>query len=303
MNRRILNLVISLAIIWTFAGELAPWFAPADILNHSRPYLVTAMIAVILWALVVAHLRAIVVASVVIMINATSILTPASASATLASAGNLKVLSFNVWSKNKSLPAVAEFILREDPDIVLLQETPPRHQDVLFPLLKSRFPHIFACACRNQVMLSKKPWREIEAQDATSNQPALIRATFDGASGRSYLIIGLHPAYPLTPNVQARHYEWLRNNLPSFTARQTTLVVGDFNLSPWSYQLQALMKAADLKRHGTWQQSWPAHFGIPIQAFLIDNVLSTPDVRTVTFATGPGLGSDHLPIVATVAVP
>lgn len=303
MHRLLLNLIIILGIVGTLGGSLAQWFTPADFFNHFRPYLIVAMVVVVLWALSIPHRRAVSVASVVLAINVVLILPPASATATPASVGNFKVLSLNVWSKNNSLSAVADFILREDPDIVLLQETPPRHRDVLLPLLKSQFPNVFECACRNQVMMSKKPWRTIEAQDATADQPALIRAGFDSVSGKPYTVIGLHPAYPLTPKVQARHYDWLQANLPSFTVGGTTLVVGDFNLSPWSYQLQGLMNVANLKRHGTWQQSWPAHFGFPIQAFLIDNVLSTPDVSAVSVRTGPHLGSDHLPIVATVAIP
>jgi endonuclease/exonuclease/phosphatase (EEP) superfamily protein YafD len=76
-------------------------------------------------------------------------------------------------------------------------------------------------------------------------------------------------------------------------------------MTPWSYRMQRLLAAASLRRHATFLRSWPAgwHAGLPSPALLIDHVLTTPDIRTVSIETGPYLGSDHLPIVARLRLP
>ena len=82
-------------------------------------------------------------------------------------------------------------------------------------------------------------------------------------------------------------------------------MAGDFNMTPWSYRLQRLLAAAGLRRHATFLRSWPTdgQYRLPWPAFLIDHVLTTPDVRSVSIRIGPNLGSDHLPVIAQLRLP
>lgn len=91
-------------------------------------------------------------------------------------------------------------------------------------------------------------------------------------------------------------------------SRATTgpaILAGDFNMTPRSYRLQRLLAVAGLRRRAAFLRSWPAggHGGLPLPAFLIDHVLTTPDIRTVSIETGPNLGSDHLPVIARLRLP
>jgi endonuclease/exonuclease/phosphatase (EEP) superfamily protein YafD len=78
-------------------------------------------------------------------------------------------------------------------------------------------------------------------------------------------------------------------------------------MTPWSYRLQRLLASAGLRRHATFLRSWPTHLypqlRLPAPAFLIDHVLSTPDIRSVSIRTGPVVGSDHLPVIAQLRLP
>ena len=131
-------------------------------------------------------------------------------------------------------------------------------------------------------------------------QPGLIVARFTVFGDKAVRVVVLHPAFPLKPFEQARNYRWLTSWLGS--QREALVVVGDFNLTPWAWKMWRLQTLTGLVRHGTWQRSWLGY--LPIQTFLIDNVLTHfPDIRSVSFETGPSLGSDHLPIVATLALP
>jgi endonuclease/exonuclease/phosphatase family metal-dependent hydrolase len=66
-----------------------------------------------------------------------------------------------------------------------------------------------------------------------------------------------------------------------------------------------LLAATGLRRHATFLRSWPTQgqYRLPAPAFLIDHVLTTPEIKTIAIGTGPFVGSDHLPIVATLRLP
>ena len=95
----------------------------------------------------------------------------------------------------------------------------------------------------------------------------------------------------------------LYREIPKLSA-ETLILASDFNSAPWGGRFRHFMQVTGLHRHGTWGRSWPAHLGIAgPQIVLIDNVVTTRDVRAISFATGPALGSDHLPVVARQALP
>jgi endonuclease/exonuclease/phosphatase (EEP) superfamily protein YafD len=125
----------------------------------------------------------------------------------------------------------------------------------------------------------------------------LVWARFE-RSGQVIEVIGTHIAYPFQSDAQARQVDWLIEHIGS--RRHPLIVAGDFNLSPFSWKLNKLLFATGLRRHLLWAFSWPAHRWWPFT--LLDNVLSTPDVTTVAIRTGPRLGSDHLAVIADLAL-
>ncbi len=82
-----------------------------------------------------------------------------------------------------------------------------------------------------------------------------------------------------------------------------TVVVGDFEASPWSYAFRNLESEADLtnslRGYGI-QATWPADrwafFRIPM-----DHLLHSSELTTVDRYLGPSLGVDHRPIVVRLA--
>ena len=118
-------------------------------------------------------------------------------------------------------------------------------------------------------------------------------------------VVGVHLHLPYRAEVQTRQIDWLIAARPAFS--EPTIVAGDFNMTPWSYRLQRLLASAGLRRHATFLRSWPTdrypQFRLPAPAFLIDHVLSTPDIKSVSIRMGPNLGSDHLPVIARVRLP
>ena len=114
---------------------------------------------------------------------------------------------------------------------------------------------------------------------------------------------GIHLSWPFTPDTQKRHID----RLIAMRATISTPVIfaGDFNLTPWSYQLQRWLWASALRRHGGFLATWPTdgQFRLPMPLFQIDHVVTTPDIKTISMETGPRLGSDHLPVITRLELP
>ena len=76
-----------------------------------------------------------------------------------------------------------------------------------------------------------------------------------------------------------------------------TLVIGDMNATPWAGRLRAV--SAEMVRlspalGSTWFSSLPV-LGLPI-----DHAFVTSDLRA-SAKVGPGVGSDHLPLIVSIA--
>ncbi|MGH6816250.1 MAG: endonuclease/exonuclease/phosphatase family protein [Hyphomicrobiaceae bacterium] len=299
----LLGLLIGVAM--TFLGLLAPFLPPLEMVNHFRPYtLFGVVVLLILAALSKAHRHAMLVV-VLSFVNIWLLVDPlrSAAKATQESSGSpLKLVTFNVWGGNSRLDAVADFLLHERADVVLLQEMTTYHRQKLLPRLSALYPHVLTCDCQDMVLLAQRPWLDAGSQPMTERQPPTIWARFADGKGGHFRLVGLHAAFPFHPWRQARHYEWMIRELPKIAA-EPLIVAGDFNMSPWSYGLRKLAASVGLVRHGTWARSWPARRTWHTPFVLLDNVLTSPGVRAVSFETGPPAGSDHLPIVATLRLP
>ena len=85
---------------------------------------------------------------------------------------------------------------------------------------------------------------------------------------------------------------------------EPTVVVGDFQASPWSHAFRSLESDAELENSMAGfglQTTWPADrwafMRIPI-----DHLLHSAELTTVDRYLGPSFGVDHRPLVVTLGV-
>ena len=124
-----------------------------------------------------------------------------------------------------------------------------------------------------------------------------IEAVLDW-NGTEVTVVAFHPMPPISAADHGR-----RNRLlADFSARyadRPTIVFGDFNATPWSAAFRAPRRKG-FKLAGGLQPTWPASLcgliGLPI-----DHVMVSRHWSVIDHAVGPDLGSDHLPILATVS--
>jgi endonuclease/exonuclease/phosphatase (EEP) superfamily protein YafD len=309
--------LLACAVI-TVAGTLAPVYPVADFLNHFRPFAFVATSLLLIGAIVLRAQRLVwgsvalagfnaVLLGVPLLWSAEPAERPALGQA-LASAGerDLKIVTFNMAFGDTK--AVARFLLQEDPDIVLLQEVGARQAESLRGLLASRYPHGQSCAYLPRcaaAIFAKRGWVATGREGSGEDRPETIWARFDDPEFGRFRVVGLHLTLPYRAERQTRQVEWLIALRGTLT--EPAILAGDFNMTPWSYRLQRLLATAGLRRHATFLRSWPTdrhpQFRLPAPAFLIDHVITTPDIKSVSIRTGPNLGSDHLPVIAQLRLP
>jgi endonuclease/exonuclease/phosphatase (EEP) superfamily protein YafD len=224
----------------------------------------------------------------------------------LASGGerDIRLVTFNMQFGNAA--AAARLLLTEDPDIVVLQEVGTGQAATLRARLGARYPHAHVCRVRDNcaaAILAKRPWTAAGQHSWTGTSPETLWVQFDDVEYGRLKVVGVHLALPFRPERQSNHVARLIA-LRSGVAGPL-IIAGDFNMTPWSYRLQRLLAATGLRRHATFLVSWPTdgQFRLPTPAFLIDHVLTTPDIKSVAIRIGPELGSDHLPVIAVLRLP
>jgi len=222
-----------------------------------------------------------------------------------AAATGFKVVSMNVWAHNRQTGEVLDFLRREDADIIVLQETTP-HWVRALETLKDVYPHrIGQIDCKEMrlcevMVLSKKPWSEARAFLVDDTGAALVWVRFPD-TGMTIATTHLNRPFWAHGVKQQEQIEALAKYVRQLEG--PLVLAGDFNTTPWSSAYARLLKAAGIRRAGRGQNvTWPSWLwpfsGIPIDHVFTKGIAGSIDVRT-----GPGAGSDHRALIATIGFP
>ena len=217
------------------------------------------------------------------------------AAAETASLHQIKLIQINSWSgRNQTLGETADWIVAQDPDIIVVEEASRRFQRAL----ESRAAYHRTCDPddRCEVIIYSKV-APISAGLPKVREGAFFpatRATF-AAPGGAFTVIGAHYTWPVPAGPQQQQ-----------SLRLT--IAGDFNSTPWSFTLRRQDEALGLVRRNQAMLSWPAmafsrwNIHMPLPFLAIDHVYAGSDWVTLGAERGPALGSDHFPVVVTLAL-
>ncbi|WP_181705867.1 endonuclease/exonuclease/phosphatase family protein [Chthonobacter rhizosphaerae] len=293
----------------------AVWFRTADLVLFFLPYvLVATTVAAVLFLtwrrrhLILLTLLAI--ASVAVI--------PVWAERTADGTGTpIAVATVNTLAdKNGDKQGFAAWLRSTPADIVLLQEVSSWSAGLMREA--RAYPVRVGPVDGHVGILSRYPLvgePRLFSDGAFSPRHRLIRAEFDvtdpakpGAARRTMVVYALHAQ---TPRSKLRWLE--RNRLLAVLAEQvskeapgTAIVVGgDFNTPPWSPWLHKLLATTPLTLAD--KSLWPAatryfrEFGWPeFFGSTVDHILVSPEVRILGHRVGPNVGSDHLPVTASI---
>lgn len=216
----------------------------------------------------------------------------------------IRIVSANVNFANRDFDRFLEFAREADPDLLVVLEFDHDWADALEPL-RDRLPHAVLVPRDDPfgiALFSKLPFDETDVitADGTGFPSIVARMTHDG---EPLTVIGTHPPPPNFASAAAN-----RNRQFGVLARRCretqnhVILAGDLNVSPWSPYFRDLLRDGDLRdSRGGFdpQATWPAFF--PPMMTPIDHVLVSEDLATLDRRVGPDIGSDHRPVVATIA--
>ena len=297
------------AIVTIICSLLA--FVPADhfavqLFTHFRlQYLGAALLLLLVFAAL--RDRNFALASLVAVLTNAGVVAPWYDGGARAAVGDtrIKVVLVNVLSRNAEHGRLFEFVDSEQPDVLFLLEVSPAWDETL-ERLGSRYSHRVVEAREGNfgiALLSRLP---LTSSAVIVSEPLglpTIVATLD-VSGQELGVVASHPMIPLgTNNYKARNTQ-LRGLAELVQGLEgPRLLAADLNTSMWDRNYRLFEKRTLLRNarrgHGI-MPTWPTF--MPIAMIPIDHVLVSAEVGVEDVRTGPAIGSDHLPLVVTIAL-
>jgi endonuclease/exonuclease/phosphatase (EEP) superfamily protein YafD len=214
-----------------------------------------------------------------------------------------RLVSFNVWFRNPDMARLAEYLEKSQADVVVLLELTEPQANRLLPLLPT-YPHYHMDTSRmGAAVFTKWPLLSAESVPLSEGGAVAERIMIDWR-GTPVSVLGVHLNWPLG----ARNSKYRNQELAAVVAlgkaqRGPLLVAGDFNLTPWSEYFGDALEQSGLRDAALGfglARSWPAQFA-PV-GMRIDHCLLSRHWNARSTTIGPNLGSDHLPLVADVAL-
>lgn len=286
-----------------------------DNLTHFAPiWLAGGLVAALVWALAGRVGRTTPLLALVAALSSLTLMIPeltAAARAPVAEAGGetLKIVQFNLWGQNRDPVGTYQWILATDPDIVVVEEGFDRSGGVARKLA-GRYPYRTTCAepapCSTMILAKRRPRAEGGLSTSVSSarlSGAWARFT---AAGEPFTVVAVHYTWPYPAGPQQQQTLRLARVLQQFP-QDRLIVSGDFNSTPWSFSLRRQDRLFGLERRTRALASWPAgdfsrlHVVLPFPLLPIDQVYAGKGWRTVSVRRGPQLGSDHYPVIVTLA--
>jgi len=216
----------------------------------------------------------------------------------------VRLIAANLLYRQPDATATRAYLAEQSADLLVLSEFTPRWREKLRELERT-YPY-FALRPRwnawGIAVYSKHPLRAIEDLDLGDDTSSHLRLLVQLPDGLAE-VYAVHLASPPSRRQAAQRNTQLRKLAEHIAAADPALpriVAGDFNTTPYSPYFQDLLRDAgltDARRpfglHVTWPL-WPVPIWIPI-----DHCLVAGPMTVTRVATGPSVGSDHLPLECT----
>jgi len=218
----------------------------------------------------------------------------------------IKIVQFNLWVDNVDPVGTANWILKEDADVVVVEEIsdiPGR----IIARLKGVYPYQIGCRdpypCSTMILTKTAPI-QTGGWPIPFGRANLAWVKLTGPGG-DYVIAGVHHAWPYPVGIQPDQVPWTASTLKAFD-QHNLILSGDFNSTPWTRALKDQDRLIGLERRTRALPTWPAYVferrptRFPMPLLPIDHIYAGDAWKTVSVRRGPRLGSDHYPIVITL---
>ncbi|WP_312165303.1 endonuclease/exonuclease/phosphatase family protein [Phenylobacterium sp.] len=296
---------------WALAAQGGRWSVRLDVLTHFAPLLLALALVPPLYALVFerGQARAALLAISAVGVAASGLmvmpeyLRPTSEPIAEGAPGQIKLIQFNAWERNSRQAETIRWLRAQDPDILVIEEA-----TLIGPALREAFDdyHVSCGRCSVMILSKAEPVaRDVPVPPSADHiRPPIAGATFHDARGE-FSVFGTHYTWPIYGGWQQAQGRVIAGLLDQFP-KDRLILTGDFNSTPWSFSRRREDQMFGLERRTRALFSWPADrgpagTGLPFGLLPIDHVYAGPGWRTVKIERGPLLGSDHYPVIVTLA--
>jgi endonuclease/exonuclease/phosphatase (EEP) superfamily protein YafD len=305
---RLLAGVVALVGLGTLVGLLDRFSWVFEIADVFRLQYLVVLVAAGLLALAVRRPRLAVCAAVLAAVNVAVLGSPRTASVSAASggapSGELRLVVANVEVGNSDFDAVRALVAQTHPDLFGVTELTPvmaRHLGEQLPEYQTRVLETRDDAYGIGVY-SRLPLLSANVVRFPANGPPTVVARVRVAR-EPVTVVVTHVHTPFAGSIHVRHLQALAVAARSQFGERV-VVCGDFNTPPWSGPLRDFAVDArlrDLYGKRAWAgYSWPT-WGYFLRVPLDDCYVSSR-IAVTGHHHGPGIGSDHRPLVVEVGV-
>lgn len=214
--------------------------------------------------------------------------------------GAIRAVLSNVNTRSGNPAKVREFLAACDADLVALEEVSGKWVKELRDII-DRYPHKLIVPREDNfgiMVLSKLPVIHSEtAYFGETDVPSLI-AEIEDRRG-SFILIATHPLPPAGSSYSQERNSQL-DAIGGYIAERKNPVVllGDLNTTPWNHYFRDLLRRSGLKdslQGRGIQPTWPTFN--PLLLIPLDHCLHSPEIEILDRRVGPGVGSDHFPLI------
>ena len=310
VRRRFVVLTVLLLIATIFAASATlHWFA--ELFSHFTPHYALFAMFCLLGLALLRQWRWAALALALALWNGYPVIrmltpTPAPGEHT---ARKFTVFHFNIGLNHEQPQRIVSYLRRKakDIDVVVFLEATNDFESALDEL-KEMFPHQirhledtpFGIA-----MASKHPFDF----GAISNEPSRLFPHLEATiklPGRDapLALYAVHAPPPISGDMaeaRNRKFEHIARQAAA-QPQATPVVVGDFNLTPWSPYFQRFITGSglrDARKPRRFDHTWPVTFDNAHIGIAIDHSFAHPSLPLVERVIGPDLGSDHMPVTVT----
>jgi endonuclease/exonuclease/phosphatase (EEP) superfamily protein YafD len=217
---------------------------------------------------------------------------------------NMTIVSFSVGQRASIRDATFRWINDVEPDLVVLLDSTNewvRAEELAHPYkTQNDLPPDRTFG----ITILSKDSVETEILTASQVRDSVVRV--EAAIGDQPVVIYAVQSRPASNATDADYRDEYLKEVSRMARAETkpTVVVGDFEATPWSHAFQDLADTASLENSMVGfglQTTWPADrwkfFRIPI-----DHLLHSSELTTIDRYLGPTFGVDHRPIVVTLGI-
>lgn len=280
-----------------------------ELTSHFRLQYFFSLVIVAVWLAVLKRLKIATVCAIFAIVNLTLILpfySPRGAMAQENGTPILRAFLLNINSSNQEYDRVITEITANDPDLVVLLEVTPIWANKLRSLYKL-YPYRLAAPQSGNfgiALLSKLPWKTAHLINYETTKRPSVFSEFR-VYGQPLTLLGAHPPPPMSPSMAKQRNQQLQTiaRILRPKAHDAVMLLGDLNISPWSYYFRQLLNSANLQNSAYgWgvMPSWPISFAV--LRIPIDHCLVSDDITIHHRRNGSDVGSDHYPVIVDFSI-